>query len=306
MKNQLQSPSFWGQFRVFVAMPFSDSHRSFYASSIQPAIHQCGERLQSQAITIKTDEFFGSGSILRDIVEGIFWADAVIVILADNNPNVYYELGVTHALGRKVLVVCEKSYSLPFDINSYSALSCDMKTGCALENQNRIADELYALSKSLPTRSSPVMDYAPIRYWELVVPHEQALKRELITEKEVWVIGPNVDIDIMLYANAIRSNIFDRGVQYKYILPDNRAARASWNQLIHRLELHDKIGRGIFISFVDEYQVEFELVIYDPYSESEEVYLTPPVEAKEPFYFVVQGTRAIAARNRFAVLWSQT
>lgn len=61
-------------------------------------------------------------NILVDILEMMNDSDVVIADLTGNNPNVLYELGVAHALNKKVIVITKDELSnLPFDLKSYRA-----------------------------------------------------------------------------------------------------------------------------------------------------------------------------------------
>lgn len=72
------------------------------------------------------------GLIINDVINGIDRADIVVADLTDNNPNVFYELSITHALGRPCVAVVEERLKklrngqlrraeLPFDIKAYRA-----------------------------------------------------------------------------------------------------------------------------------------------------------------------------------------
>ncbi|MBR2010256.1 MAG: nucleoside 2-deoxyribosyltransferase [Clostridia bacterium] len=60
-------------------------------------------------------------NILRDIVEGIHAADVIIADLTGLNANVFYELGLAHAMNKKVIIITQDLSELPFDIKSYRA-----------------------------------------------------------------------------------------------------------------------------------------------------------------------------------------
>ncbi len=62
----------------------------------------------------------GGDHIMNDVIYAIDRADLVIADLTDRNPNVFYELGITHALGRPCVSVVEATDEpLPFDIRAY-------------------------------------------------------------------------------------------------------------------------------------------------------------------------------------------
>ena len=48
-----------------------------------------------------------------------------IANISGRNPNVFYELGLAHALGKPVIIVSESLSDIPFDINSSRILAFD-------------------------------------------------------------------------------------------------------------------------------------------------------------------------------------
>jgi HJR/Mrr/RecB family endonuclease len=56
---------------------------------------------------------------------GISKADFFIAIVKDKNPFVFYELGYATALGKKVLIISESEYDLPFPLSKYNYIRFD-------------------------------------------------------------------------------------------------------------------------------------------------------------------------------------
>ncbi len=100
---------------AFVVMPFGikdeiDFDR-VYAEFIKPAVEAAGLE------AFRADEEVKAGDIRRDMFQELLLADLVIVDASIDNPNVWYELGVRHALReRDVIVIACREGRLPFDI----------------------------------------------------------------------------------------------------------------------------------------------------------------------------------------------
>ena len=84
----------------FVVMPFSGMIGSYYQHIYEPAIRKAGLR----AIRADTD-IFGTGKIMDQIWAGINAAKVLVAELTTRNPNVFYELGLAHALQKPVVLV---------------------------------------------------------------------------------------------------------------------------------------------------------------------------------------------------------
>ncbi|MGX5844075.1 hypothetical protein ACWGTI_25475 [Mesorhizobium sp. ArgA1] len=97
---------------VFVLMPFhSDFDKVF--DTIKRACSDFKIRCS------RGDEEFRPGNIMPTIIEGIISSGVVLCLLDGRNPNVYYELGLTHGLDKPAILIAGKEGgAVPFDIQS--------------------------------------------------------------------------------------------------------------------------------------------------------------------------------------------
>lgn len=63
----------------------------------------------------RADDLFGS-DIMEDIWKGILSAEVVIADLTERNANVFYELGITHTIGKKFVLLTQNINDIPFDL----------------------------------------------------------------------------------------------------------------------------------------------------------------------------------------------
>lgn len=95
---------------IFVIMPFTDELRIVYEAYIAPI----AGRLK---MTIaRGDDFFNSGPIIDDIWNAINDSDLVIADCTGRNPNVFYEMGIAHTLGKSVVLLSQNADDIPFDL----------------------------------------------------------------------------------------------------------------------------------------------------------------------------------------------
>lgn len=83
----------------------------------------------------RADEVYKPGVILKDIVRGITESEVIIAEITSLNPNVFYELGYSHCLGKdkQTILLAEEGTKLPFDISGYRCIFYDR---CLFYNNN--------------------------------------------------------------------------------------------------------------------------------------------------------------------------
>lgn len=97
--------------RCFLAMPFSGHPLALTFETIRAV----AEDLGFQVIRIDQESFVGN--IVEAIWDAIRHSDVVIADLTNHKPNVYYEMGISHALGKPTLLtVFSRDGNVPEDI----------------------------------------------------------------------------------------------------------------------------------------------------------------------------------------------
>lgn len=113
---------------VFVAMPYGRKQDidfdAVYSDYLKPSLAGAGFEV------FRADEENRAGDIKTDMFQELLLADLVVVDLTIDNPNVWYELGVRHALRARgvLLVQSERAYQ-PFDIYTDRKLRYHLKDG---------------------------------------------------------------------------------------------------------------------------------------------------------------------------------
>ena len=95
---------------AFVLMPFAPEFDDIYRLFLHPTLTECGFDVK------RADDITSQQNILRDVINGIVDRDLIIADLTGANPNVFYELGVAHALGKPVILITQNIDKLPFDL----------------------------------------------------------------------------------------------------------------------------------------------------------------------------------------------
>jgi hypothetical protein len=97
---------------VFVMMSFKPELRPVYDDHILNVANSLN------LVTRRADDFFGAHHIMSDIWEAINAARLVIADCTGRNPNVFYEIGMAHTLGRTVILITQNSDDVPFDLQT--------------------------------------------------------------------------------------------------------------------------------------------------------------------------------------------
>jgi len=98
--------------QCFLIMPFGNvGLDEVYDFHVRPILEsKCRLRVQ------RGDDIFGSNAIIDDIVAAIESADLIVAELTGRNTNVFYELGLGHALGKPTLLLAQSMEDVPFDL----------------------------------------------------------------------------------------------------------------------------------------------------------------------------------------------
>ena len=94
---------------VSVMMPFDAGFANAYAA-IQQAAVNCG------LLSRRADEIWEAPGIIQDVVNLIDRARIVVCDCTSRNPNVFYEAGIAHTLGREVILITQSAQDVPFDL----------------------------------------------------------------------------------------------------------------------------------------------------------------------------------------------
>lgn len=127
----------------FILMPFDDELQAIYHDHIRLVVESKG------LSCLRADEVVGTGPITRDIWEKTNRARVIIADLTGKNPNVFYELGIAHALGKEVILITQKIDNVPFDLKALRCIVYSFTPRGMKEMESKLAitiDEVMRLS----------------------------------------------------------------------------------------------------------------------------------------------------------------
>lgn len=94
---------------VSVMMPFDAGFTLIY-DAIQQAAGNVGLRSR------RADDIWENPAVIQDVVSLIDRARVVVCDCTGRNPNVFYEAGIAHTLGREVILITQAEQDIPFDL----------------------------------------------------------------------------------------------------------------------------------------------------------------------------------------------
>lgn len=146
VKNEVRDDSFFTNFginiddykviphTVFCLMPFNRNYDKLY-TNIRFICEDNDIECQ------RSDEVVEPGFILKQILELILQSQLILAVIDGRNPNVFYEIGIAHALGKTVILLAEdtkanKVYDISYNrmILYSSMLDLKKKLGNALKS----------------------------------------------------------------------------------------------------------------------------------------------------------------------------
>jgi len=110
----------------FLAMPTKD-----WLPDVQRTIEAAAPNFRC-ALSVDNAE---PGNIMNQVWRDIRRAEVVVADLTDKNPNVFYEMGLAHALGKTTIIIKQKAAPpVPFDLRNYRHFEYDTSDLGALKN----------------------------------------------------------------------------------------------------------------------------------------------------------------------------
>lgn len=115
--------------RCFVISPIGEdgssirNHADFFFEKI---VLEVLSRASINMEASRADKFHFAEMITERIFSEILHSDLVIADITYHNPNVFYELAVSHFLRKKVVVCKTPTTKIPFDTNNFRILNIDI------------------------------------------------------------------------------------------------------------------------------------------------------------------------------------
>lgn len=98
------------QFDLFVLMPFSSDLKEVYEDHIKNVAASLNLKIA------RADDFFSASAVMQDVWNAISKSRLIIADCTGRNPNVFYEIGLAHTIGKPVILITQNNEDVPFDL----------------------------------------------------------------------------------------------------------------------------------------------------------------------------------------------
>jgi hypothetical protein len=103
----------------FVITPFKEPYDTYFTKIIKPIIES------HDLYALRGDSLFRPTTIMDEVWNSIKQSSLLIAELTERNPNVFYELGLAHALSKPVILISQTMEDVPFDLRAIRVITYD-------------------------------------------------------------------------------------------------------------------------------------------------------------------------------------
>lgn len=209
----------------FVLMPFEDAFDDVYQLGIAAACKDAG------AYAERVDQQIFTESILDRVYNQIGKADIVVADMSGRNPNVFYEVGYAHALGKATVLLTQSQDDIPFDLKHFPHIIYNGKVSFL---KSQLTTKIRHLVKHPPrTKSEIQFDLDLLHDGRSIVGDHTALRLdkhdwrylEFVIANKGTEIRRSEDYEVSILANAGMYTAFNGGLSKRLEVvsaPDGR------------------------------------------------------------------------------------
>jgi hypothetical protein len=149
--QNLNSPNL----KAFIIMPYGSEFDKIFNDLVKQPLEESGYEV------IRADSILDQHNILKDIIRNIAEADLIIADLTSINPNVFYELGIAHAMQVPTVLLSQSIEDVPFDLKSYRVIVYSTRYYDATELPRKLIEITDKAKNNNLSFGNPVSDFLP-------------------------------------------------------------------------------------------------------------------------------------------------
>lgn len=124
---------------LFMLMPFTAELKPVFEDHVKKVATNL--RLSAG----RADDFFSKGSIMHDVWSAIYYAKVIIADCTKRNPNVFYEIGIAHTLGKDTILISQALKDIPFDLRHLRIIIYEFTPRGMTELENSLKSTLKTI-----------------------------------------------------------------------------------------------------------------------------------------------------------------
>ena len=195
---------------VFVLMPIEPAFDDIYKFGIKGAAEDVG------AYAERLDEQLFVEGMLDRIFNQISKADVIVADMTGRNPNVFYEVGYAHALGKITLLLTQDAADIPFDLKHRQHI---VYGGSIEILRKQLSERLrWGIAESRRQSRGPATERVSIRLLGVDIPRSGATK-------DVPTVGGKTQARAFQAVLHVRSESFDPipGITHVYLFTEENS-----------------------------------------------------------------------------------
>jgi len=116
------------------------------------------DHIKSVAATLKlkvarADDFFAAHTIIGDVWTAICESRVILADCTGRNPNVFYEIGLAHTIGKPVILITQNSKDIPFDLAHYRHIQYEYTPRGMKQFESTLQNTLQSVIEELDRES---------------------------------------------------------------------------------------------------------------------------------------------------------
>ena len=133
----------------FILMPFGEWYDRYYREVYIPATKEADFEPQ------RADGLFSTGTVIEQIWEQISKSKVLLADLTGKNANVFYELGLAHAICKPVILIAGNLEDVPFDLRHLRVIVYDIRDAHWGEKLRKSITAYLRSARKEPEKSIP-------------------------------------------------------------------------------------------------------------------------------------------------------
>jgi hypothetical protein len=179
--------------KCFVIMPFGNLNidaeqaerlESIYSEWIKPTVESVTiQGTPVQKITChRADKTARPGEIISHVIENLVDSDIVIADLSGRNSNVFYELGIRHAVNNNTILIADDFEDVPFDLSGLRAIGYKYEPKSLRRLESSLKKAIGEILDEPNKIDNPVRRFLYERGMEIIKIRESEIVKSLLSE----------------------------------------------------------------------------------------------------------------------------